>query len=288
MEASTSAITPVPGETRHRLEPGSGFTIATHDTDDTGDYAYDEDRATGDLEEIKAELAELQDKLAAEEERALLIVLQGFDGAGKDSVISQVMSAVDPANMHVFSFNQPVGDEVYHDFLWRFHQQTPARGRVHVFDRSYYEEVISARVHGIVDEEQCRLRYESINDFERILARDGTVIMKFFLHVSKDVQANRVVERLQDRDKQSEFAAADVKDRELWDDYDRAYEDAVNATTAEHAPWYAIPSDHRWYAQVAVAEAMLMTLRGLDPKYPELDDEELEKAGIDRSDPEVD
>lgn len=287
MEASTSAISPVPGETRHRLEPGSGFSIAKHDTDDTGDYDYDEERAAADLETIKDELAELQDRFAAEEERALLIVLQGFDGAGKDSVITHVMSAVDPANMHVFSFNQPVGDEVYHDFLWRFHQQTPARGRVHVFDRSYYEEVISARAHEIIDDEQCRLRYESINDFERILARDSTVILKFFLHVSKDVQADRVVERLQERAKQAEFSAADVKDRELWDEYDRAYEDALNATTAEHAPWFAIPSDHRLYAQVAVAEALLATLRGLDPQYPELDDDELEEAGIDRSGDDV-
>ena len=288
MEASTSAISPVPGESRYRLEPGSGFEIAAHETEDTGDYGHDEDRAARDLEEIKAELAELQDRFAAEEERALLIVLQGFDGAGKDSVITHVMSAVDPANMHVFSFNKPVGDEVHHDFLWRFHQQTPALGRVHVFDRSYYEEVISARVHDVVDEEQCRLRYESINDFERILARDGTVILKFFLHVSKDVQADRVVERLQQRAKQAEFAAADVKDRELWDAYDRAYEDAINATTAEHAPWFAIPADHRWYAHVAVAQALLSTLRALDPQYPELDDEELEKAGIDASDTEVD
>ena len=284
MEASTSAISPVPGESRYRVEPGSGFEIASHETEETGDYDHDEPRAAGDLEQIKAELAELQDRFAAEEERALLVVLQGFDGAGKDSVITHVMSAIDPANMHVFSFNQPVGDEVHHDFLWRFHQQTPAHGRVHVFDRSYYEEVISARVHDIVDEEQCRLRYESINDFERILARDGTVILKFFLHVSKDVQADRVVERLHHRDKQGEFSAADVKDRDLWDDYDRAYEDALNATTAEHAPWFAIPADHRWYAQVAVAEALLSTLEGLDPQYPELDDEELEKAGIDRSD----
>ena len=287
MEASTSAIAPVPGACRHRIEPGSGFTIASHETGNTGAYGDDQDRAVADLGKLKEELADLEDRFAAEESRALLVVLQGFDGAGKDSVITNVMSAVDPAHMHVFSFNQPVGDEVYHDFLWRFHQQTPARGRVHVFDRSYYEEVISARVHEIVDEEQCHLRYESINDFERLLARDGTVILKFFLHVSKDVQADRVLERLQERAKQAEFSAADVKDRDLWDDYDRAYEDALNATTAEHAPWYAIPSDHRWYAHVAVAEALLSVLRGLDPQYPELDDEELEKAGIDRSDPDV-
>jgi PPK2 family polyphosphate:nucleotide phosphotransferase len=285
--ASTAPIAPVPGESRHRIAPGAGFAIAEHDTEDTGDYGFDEERANSDLEQIKRDIADLQDRLAAEEERAVLIVLQGFDGAGKDSVISHVMNAIDPASMHVFSFNTPQGDEKHHDFLWRFHQQTPAHGRFHVFDRSYYEEVISARVHGLVDEEQCKLRYESINDFERILARDRTVILKFFLHVSKDVQSDRVLERLEHRDKQGEFSAADVKDREVWDDYDRAYEDALNATTAEHAPWYAIPSDHRWYAQVAVAEALLQTLRGLDPQYPELDDEELEEAGIDRSGDDV-
>jgi PPK2 family polyphosphate:nucleotide phosphotransferase len=283
MEASTTEPEPVPGHSSHRIAPGSGFDIAAHDTADTGHFGGEEE-ASAELERLKDAIADLQDRFAAEESRSLLVVLQGFDGAGKDSVITHVMSAIDPANMHVFSFNKPVGDEVNHDFLWRFHQQTPAFGRVHVFDRSYYEEVISARVHGIVDEEACRLRYASINDFERILARDRTVILKFFLHVSKDVQADRVLERLHHRDKQAEFAAADVKDRELWDDYDRAYEDALNATTSEHAPWHAIPADHRWYAQVAVAEALQSALEGLDPQYPELDDEELEKAGIDRSD----
>ena len=283
MGASTAPIEPVPGESRHRIAPGAGFAIGRHDTADTGEYEFDEERADRDLEAIKDEIADLQDRLAAEEERGLLIVLQGFDGAGKDSVISHVMSAVDPANMHVFSFNKPVGDEENHDFLWRFHQQTPALGRIHVFDRSYYEEVISARVHGVVDEEQCKLRLESINDFERILARDRMVILKFFLHVSKDVQSDRVVERLERRDKQAEFSAADVKDRELWDDYDAAYEEAINATTTEHAPWFAVPADHRWYVRVAVADALRSTLEGLDPQYPELDDEEVEKAGLDRS-----
>jgi PPK2 family polyphosphate:nucleotide phosphotransferase len=282
--ASTAPIEPVPGESRHRIAPGAGFDIGRHDTGDTGEYDFDEERGGRDLEELKREIAGLQDRLAAEEERAVLIVLQGFDGAGKDSVITHVMSAIDPANMHVFSFNTPDGDEKHHDFLWRFHQQTPAHGRFHVFDRSYYEEVISARVHDVVDEQQCKLRYESINDFERILARDRTVILKFFLHVSKDVQSDRVVERLEHRDKQAEFSAADVKDRELWDDYDVAYEEAINATTTEHAPWFVIPADHRWFAQVAVAAALRSTLEGLDPQYPELDDEELEKAGIDRSD----
>jgi polyphosphate kinase 2 (PPK2 family) len=177
-----------------------------------------------------------------------------------------------------------VGDEVAHDFLWRFHQQTPALGRVHAFDRSYYEDVIGARVHGVVDGDACRARYDSINDFERILARDGVVTLKFFLHVDKDVQAERVRERLHDRTEQHEFSAADVEDRELWDAHDRAYEDALTATGTEVAPWHAVPADHRWYACVAVAEALVSALEALDPQYPPLDEDEVREAGLDPRD----
>ena len=268
---------------RDRVDPDDHFAIADHATGDTGPYT-EEEQAAAELERLKASIADLFDRFHAEGSRALLVVLQGFDGAGKDAVITHVLSAIDPSGLHVFDFNKPVGDEVRHDFLWRFHQHTPPRGDVHVFDRSYYEEVISARVHGVVDEEACERRYDSINDFERILHRDGTVILKLFLHVSKDVQAERVVERLERRDKKHEFSAADVKDRERWEDYDVAYEDALNATGTDIAPWHAIPADHRWYAQVAVAEILEATLRRLDPQYPELDGEELEEAGIDGSD----
>jgi PPK2 family polyphosphate:nucleotide phosphotransferase len=266
--------------TRHRLDPGSPFDIHAHATDDVGDLT--EDDAAERLEAMRAEISDLFDRLAAEQETGILVVLQGFDGAGKDSVITNVVSAIDPAGLHVFDFNTPVGDEQHHDFLWRFHQHTPPWGEVHVFDRSYYEEVISARVHGIVDEETCNARLDSINDFERILTRHGTVILKFFLHVSKDVQADRILERLRRRDKQHEFSAADVKDRDLWDDYDRAYEAAITATNTEIAPWHVIPADHRWYTNVAVAEVLKDTLEGLDPQWPELDDDELEEAGISR------
>lgn len=267
--------------TRHRLEPGSTFDIHAHATDDTA--GLDEEAATDRLAALRDEIADLFDRFHAEEETALLVVLQGFDGAGKDSVITNVASAVEPAGLHVFDFNKPVGDEALHDFLWRFHQHTPPAGTIHVFDRSYYEEIISARVHEIVDAQTCEVRAESINDFERILTRHGTVILKFFLHVSKDVQADRVLERLRRRDKQHEFAAADVKDRDKWDAYDRAYEDAINATNTDVAPWHAIPADHRWYANLAVAEVLQQALEDLDPQYPDLDGDELDKAGIDPS-----
>ena len=264
----------------HLASPGDPFTIAEHDTAFTGDYANEED-ATQALQTAVLRIRELADRFNAQASHALLVVLQGFDGAGKDTVITNVMSAIDPAELHVFSFNKPVGDEADHDFLWRFHHQTPARGRVHVFDRSYYEEVISARVHGLIDDEQTQSRFDSINDFERILARENTIVLKLFLHVSKDKQYDRVRERLLHRRKQHEFAAADVKDRELWDQYDVAYEDVVNHTSTEDAPWHVIPADHRWYARIAVAEILEATLDDLDPQYPPLDEDEVREAGLD-------
>ena len=265
---------------RHRVAPGDDFAIAEHDTADTVPYAEREDAAP-ELERLLGRIDELQDRFAAEASHALLVVLQGFDGAGKDTVITNVMGACDPAGLHVYSFNKPVGDESKHDFLWRFHQQTPVKGMIHVFDRSYYEEVISARVHDVIDEDETGVRLESINDFERILTRDDTVVLKVFLHVSKDRQAERVEERLTEPSKFHEFGAADVLDRELWPEYDRAYEDAVNATSTEEAPWHVVPADHRWYARVAVAEILVATLEALDPRYPPLDEDEVREAGLD-------
>jgi PPK2 family polyphosphate:nucleotide phosphotransferase len=273
---------PQPADTRHRVDPGTRFEEDAHDTAGTGPYASEEDGATA-LERLRERIGELQARFLAEESRALLIVLQGFDGAGKDSVITHVTSAIDPAGLRVYNFKKPSGEEAAHDFLWRFHQQTPARGMVHVFDRSHYEEVVAARVHELVSEEQWRGRYESINDFERILAREGTVILKFFLHISEDAQAERVRERLERREKQADFSAADVTERERWDDYDEAYEDAVNATSTAWAPWHVIPADHRWYVRTAVAQVIADTLDAIAPEFPPLDEEELEEAGIDPS-----
>ncbi|HYF26123.1 MAG TPA: PPK2 family polyphosphate kinase [Baekduia sp.] len=261
----------------HRVGPDDRFSIARHPTHEgNGD--------PGELEALRGRITELSDRFAADASHALLVVLQGFDGAGKDELITHVLSGVDPANLHVFSFNTPVGEEAEHDFLWRFHHQAPARGMVHVFDRSYYEEVISARVHGVVDEREAAARCDSINDFERILDRERTVVLKVFLHVSKDVQAERVRERLRRRDKQHEFSAADIEDRDKWDAFDRAYEDAINATATDAAPWYAVAADDRPAARVAVARLLVELLEGLDPQYPPPDPDELEEAGLDEDD----
>ena len=268
------------GDARHRIQPGTRFDVAAHDTTDTSDLSSKEE-AEDELERLRERIADLQDRFQADASRALLVVLQGFDGAGKDNVISRVMSACDPAGLRVFNFKPPSGEEAAHDFLWRYHQHMPAHGMVHVFDRSHYEQVVSTRVHDLEPEEVWRPRYESINDFERMLVRERTVILKFFLHISKDAQAERVRERLHKREKQADFGAADVNERERWDAYDQAYEDAVNATSTEWAPWHAIPADHRWYLRVAIARVLADTLDALDPQYPSLDEEELAEAGID-------
>ncbi len=272
----------MPDPMRHRVGPDDRFAIAAHDTSDTGPYGgEDEERAEARLAELREQITELHARFAAQASHALLVVLQGFDGAGKDSVITNVMAAFDPAILHVFSFNKPVGSESEHDFLWRFHAQTPARGAVHVFDRSYYEEVIASRVHDEIDDKEAKRRFDSINDFERILTREKTILLKFFLHVSKDKQAERVEERLTVRSKHHEFSAADIADRELWPQYDEAYEDAINATSSEAAPWHAVPSDHRWYSRTAVAEILVAVLEELDPQYPPLDEDEVREAGLD-------
>lgn len=239
-----------------------------------------QEHARGELEALRERLADLQDRLFAEEERALLIVLQGMDASGKDSVISKLLNACDPSGLRVHNFKKPAGEEAAHDFLWRFHQQTPARGMIQVFDRSHYEEVIFPRVHDLLDDDHWKARLESINDFERMLEREGTTILKFLLHVSKDEQGERIRQRLERREKHADFSAADVKEREHWDAYQRAFQDVLDATDTDWARWHVLPADHKWYVPLAAARVIVGALEELDPQYPELDDEELEKAGV--------
>jgi PPK2 family polyphosphate:nucleotide phosphotransferase len=270
---------PAPADSPYRIAPGSVFEVRASDTSDTGAVGTEEE-AEAELERLRERIHDLQDRLSAEATRGLLVVLQGFDGAGKDNVITRVASACDPAGLRVYHFKPPSGEEAAHDFLWRYHQHTPSHGMVHVFDRSHYEQVVASRVQDEIDEEVLRARYESINDFERLLVREEIHVLKFFLHISKDAQAERVEERLRKREKHVDFAANDVTERERWDAYDEAYEDAVNATSTEWAPWFVIPADHRWAMRVAVAGVLAGTFAALDPQYPELDEEELEEAGI--------
>jgi PPK2 family polyphosphate:nucleotide phosphotransferase len=266
---------------RYRVLPGEEIDLSDLDPADTA--AYEQHEAEEELAGLVEQIAELQDRLYAEEERSVLVVLQGIDAAGKDSTVKHVFSGTNPQGVRVYSFKEPSNEEAAHDFLWRYHQHTPGRGMIHVFNRSHYEDVLVVRVKQLVEEELWRSRYESINDFERVLAREGTTIVKFFLHISKDAQLERFRERLEREDKHYKFSANDVRERRHWDDYQEAYQDALRATSTEWAPWYAIPSDHKWFRKLAVARIVASTLHQLDPKWPE-PEEDLERFAAEELD----
>ena len=252
--------------------------LADFDTADTGNDTDD-----SELPALVERIADLQARLYAEEKGALLVVLQGIDAAGKDSSVSHVFRGTNPQGVRVFSFKEPSNEESAHDFLWRYHQHTPGYGMIHVFNRSHYEDVLVVRVKGLVEEERWRSRYDSINDFERMLSREGTTILKCFLHISKDAQLDRFQERLEREDKHYKFSANDVRERRNWDAYQEAYEDALNATDTEWAPWHIVPADHKWFRNLTVARLVAETLERMDPKWPP-PEEDLEKFAAEELD----
>jgi PPK2 family polyphosphate:nucleotide phosphotransferase len=254
------------------------FSLADLDTADTGSDTDD-----SELSGLVERIADLQARFYAEETRSLLVVLQGIDAAGKDSTVAHVFRGTNPQGVRVYSFKEPSNDEAAHDFLWRYHQHTPADGMIHVFNRSHYEDVLVVRVKGLVEEERWRSRYDSINDFERMLSRESTTILKFFLHISKDAQLERFQERLEREDKHYKFSANDVRERRNWDAYQAAYEDALNATSTDWAPWHVIPSDHKWFRNLTVARIVADTLERLDPRWPE-PEEDLEQFAAEELD----
>jgi PPK2 family polyphosphate:nucleotide phosphotransferase len=234
------------------------------------------------LEQSTAILNELQEKLYAQDRWALLLIFQGMDAAGKDSAIKHVMSGVNPQGCDVHSFKAPSPHELDHDFLWRTHTACPERGRIGIFNRSYYEEVVVTRVHPklleaerlpdpLVSKHIWDERYEDINAHERYLARNGTVIRKFFLHLSKAEQRRRFLARLDEPSKNWKFSLDDVKEREFWPDYQAAYEAAIRGTATKRAPWYVVPADHKWYTHLIVASAIAEALDDLDLTFPEAD-----------------
>src|SRR3954470_7828359 len=243
--------------------------LADYDTADTDDVDREEARA--ELTSLVERIAGLQARLYAEESRAVLVVLQGIDAAGKDSTVKHVFSGTNPQGVRVYTFKEPTPEEAAHDFLWRYHADAPARGMIHVFNRSHYEDVLVVRVKNLIEEERWRSRYDSINDFERMLARERTVIVKFFLHISKDAQLDRFRERLERPDKHYKFSANDVRERRNWDAYQEAYADAVRLTATPWAPWYVVPSDHKWYRNLVVARIVCATLAAMNPQWPATD-----------------
>jgi PPK2 family polyphosphate:nucleotide phosphotransferase len=227
-------------------------------------------------------LAELQDRLYAQDNWAVLLVFQAMDAAGKDGAIKHVMSGVNPQGCQVFSFKAPSSEELDHDYLWRAARALPERGRIGIFNRSYYEEVLVVRVHeeilksqklpaSLITKDVWRERYEDISSFERYLSRNGVIIRKFFLHVSKEAQRQRFMSRLREADKNWKFSMADAKERNCWDAYQEAYQDAIRHTASEHAPWYVVPADHKWFTRMVVSAAVVDALEELDLKYPVVD-----------------
>lgn len=255
---------------RLRVKPGSNFKLAERDPRDTLGFK-DKDAALGTLEDNVDRLDDLQYKLWAENARSVLVILQGMDTSGKDGTIRHVMTGFDPQGCRVVSFKKPNEDEMDHGFLWRIHVHAPAKGEIAIFNRSHYEDVLITRVHGWIDRDQCERRYANIRDWERYLAENGTRILKFCLHISKDEQKERLKERLEDPTKHWKFSEQDLAERKLWDEYQHAYEDALAATSTDLAPWYVIPSDRKWVRNLAVAEILVETLEEMNPKVPKAD-----------------
>jgi PPK2 family polyphosphate:nucleotide phosphotransferase len=244
----------------------SRFKLKHYAADDT--HGVSKDQAEKILPTHVRKLAELHDLLYAEHKRSLLIVLQGMDAAGKDGTIKHVMSGVNPQGCSVTSFKQPTPNELDHDFLWREHIAVPPKGAIGIFNRSYYEDVLIARVHKLVPQEVWKKRFSQINDFEKILTDNNVCILKFFLHMSYEEQGKRFQERLDDPRKNWKASAADFKERQYWDEYQDAYRDAIEQCGTENAPWYVIPSDHKWFRNFAVGEIVTRTLEAFKMEYP--------------------
>jgi PPK2 family polyphosphate:nucleotide phosphotransferase len=253
----------------YRAKPGKRVDLNRWDPDDTSALDGSEEEAEDRLVKLNRQLEDLQELLYAEGKRRLLVVLQAMDTGGKDGTIRHVFEGVNPLGVKVASFKVPTQEELGHDFLWRVHKQTPAMGEITIFNRSHYEDVLVVRVHKLVPPDVWRGRYAHINDFERMLAEEGTTILKFFLHISKEEQKRRLQARLDERDKRWKFNVGDLKERRLWSAYMEAYADALGKTSTQWAPWYIVPSNHKWYRNLVVATVMVETLKSMKMRYPE-------------------
>jgi len=250
------------------VKPGTKVKLDEYET--SGKKYFDDDKDTGekDLLKYKGEIDRVQEILYAEHQQRLLIVLQAIDTAGKDGTIKAVFDGVNPQGVRVASFKTPTLPELDHDYLWRIHAETPGKGEIVIFNRSHYEDVLVVRVHNLIPEQDWRRRYRHINEFERLLSEEGTTILKVFLHISKDTQKERLLDRINVPEKNWKFNPGDIEERKLWPDYMKAYEDAISETSTDWAPWYIVPGDHNWVRDLVVAGIISETLKRLDPKYP--------------------
>jgi PPK2 family polyphosphate:nucleotide phosphotransferase len=277
----------------YRVVEGRKFRLKDIDPADTGNLSSKE-RAQSLLEKGVLHLAEMQDKLYAQDQWGLLLIFQAMDAAGKDGTIKHVMSGINPQGCRVFSFKSPSAEELDHDYLWRTSHRAPERGTIGIFNRSYYEEVLVVRVHPeylkyqklpekLVTKRIWEERFEDINHFERYLTRNGIAIRKFFLHVSKDEQKKRFLERIELKEKNWKFSLADAKERQRWEDYHRAYEDMIRNTATPWAPWYVVPADHKWFSRIVVASAICEALEEMDLAYPNVGPEKICELGAARA-----
>jgi PPK2 family polyphosphate:nucleotide phosphotransferase len=283
---------------RYRIEHGKDLRLEDHDPADTHGLKSElKPQAKELLADGVKELSRLQDIFAAQDRWGLLLIFQALDAGGKDGTIKHVMSGVNPEGVDVWSFKAPTAEELKHDFLWRTTRCLPGRGQIGIFNRSYYEEVLIVRVHSqilqneklpkeLVTKHIWQERFEDINAFERYLTRNGIAVLKFFLHVSKPEQKRRFMERLDNPEKNWKFSAADVKERESWDAYQDAYEDMIRHTAAQHAPWYVVPADNKWFTRLLVSQVIVETLKSMNLKYPKVSREE--KAALEEARQQLD
>jgi PPK2 family polyphosphate:nucleotide phosphotransferase len=255
----------------YRVKPGTKLNLAKFDPDETGDYKKNDDGKTAakaETAKLIAKLDRFQERLYANAKQSLLIVLQGMDTSGKDGTIRHVMSGVNPQGCKVVAFKTPSKDELAHDFLWRVHREAPPKGFIGIFNRSHYEDVLITRVHGWVSDKVAKRRFDQIKAFEELLVENGTAVLKFFLHISKDKQKERLEERVQDPEKRWKWSSGDLEERKLWNGYMKAFEDVISETSTEQAPWYIVPANRKWYRNLVVADRVVDALEDMKLKTP--------------------
>jgi PPK2 family polyphosphate:nucleotide phosphotransferase len=253
---------------RFRLEPGQRVNLDDYDPDDTKAVRGGKKAGAAKTAELQERIVKQQELLYACHGRKILIVLQGMDTSGKDGTVRHVMSAGSPLGVRVVSFKKPTEEELAHDYLWRVHKETPGAGEIVIFNRSHYEDVLVVRVHSLVPAEPWKQRFREINDFERMLTEQGTTILKFFLHISPEEQKKRLQERLDDPEKRWKFQHGDIEERKLWGDYMKAYEDALQHTSTDYAPWHVVPANAKWFRNYVISKTIVTALEKLDMQYP--------------------
>lgn len=268
---------------KFRIEADSHFKLSDIDPVDTGKFSSKEEAEKLLTENIE-QMAKLQDILYAQNKYAMLIIFQAMDTAGKDGAIKHVMVGLNPQSTHVHSFKQPSSEELDHDYLWRASKNLPERGQIGIFNRSYYEEVLVVKVHDLISFQQIpeefitkdiwKNRYRQIRDFERYLTENGIVILKFFLHISRNEQKKRLLARIDDASKNWKFSSADIKEREFWDNYQQCYQETIRETSTKQAPWFVVPSNKKWFSRLVISEAIVKTMKELKLEYPSITDDQ--------------